>query len=493
MGKIKYDDLSMFRIPADLDGSLSSVSQPTPPVKKLADKSAIHSEERSFRKINKAGEYQMQQPMIFPTSFKKSFPARQKRQKKEDFLRPVDENIDTANAEARPPDKADESLRNKVEENLFRKQAQEQANEITPIYTDEEELITDSSAENHGLRGKDVDDGLLIRGDYNQAAAFSTSGLNSKTIGDSSSENYYTDEGIGILGRAEDKNKAVVPEINSSLNRPDDEAQTKLNDEIEDQLPVDTAVEYEKAHPRSGCYVLHALVAAFANGMTSRVERLAEIIVKVQPAGVTLNHCTNNGMTPLLAALRYGAGIDEVKFLLEQKANVNQKRQHDNWTPLHQAAKSKRWKLFNLLINEYNADVRAVASEFEVSPFLELMEHCADDSNTSMEPQHGPEVGVKHTATHAAKLLLGAKADVNERNVKRETALMFACKAGNLEMVKLLVRNKCYLCNYKCVLECEQKWHRPLTDLMHQGAGKFCSDRPAGQAVHAYLHHVGCK
>jgi len=249
------------------------------------------------------------------------------------------------------------------------------------------------------------------------------------------------------------------------------------------------------------------LIAAFANGsrhdINLNIPRLVEIINKVHPAGVTLDSCANSGMTPLFAAIRYGAELDTVRYLLAAHADVNWKRRHDGCTPLHQAMRSRRWKMVPVLVEEFNADISARTLGEQVTPFFELCQY-ADELSPAWKiaeivraaeafcgsSRKGKGVGSVETArqnkSKAVKI-------VNEKNLDGLTCLMCACRAGNLALVQFLVKNGAYLCDKKCMGVCEVSWHRPAVDTLHNSANGYCSGNSNGQKVHAFLHHVGCK
>ena len=97
-----------------------------------------------------------------------------------------------------------------------------------------------------------------------------------------------------------------------------------------------------------------------------------------------------NGDTLLFHALRYGAGIEIVKFLVEQGADVN-KPDGNGWTPLHTAASICSKEVVDLLLTN-NADINAKNPRGDTPLHVAMHDRSVDAANSLIK--RGAEIGV---------------------------------------------------------------------------------------------------
>lgn len=152
----------------------------------------------------------------------------------------------------------------------------------------------------------------------------------------------------------------------------------------------------------SGLYIVSAASAG-----------LKDYVQKFIKSGVDVNTRSASGNTALISAARYGYD-DTVKLLLKNKADINAKNKAGE-SALISAIKNKKGKTAALLI-----------------------ESGSDKSEYILAMLFSAYYGV----TDAAKALHKKGVEIDCRDDSGRTPLMFACTAGQLEMVKFLVENK---------------------------------------------------
>lgn len=178
---------------------------------------------------------------------------------------------------------------------------------------------------------------------------------------------------------------------------------------------------------------VRALIAAGANvnagdssGVTplmlaARAESL-ELVKALLHAGAVVDAKDNQGQTALMHVVsesNYRDSTTEVvSELLQSKAHFNAV-DHSGRTPLMMAAKTGYGKLVQLLL----ASGASVNAQDAVGQSALL--HAAGESG--------------YSTSEAIKLLLAAKANVNDVNHRKQTALMLAALRGNLESVTMLI------------------------------------------------------
>ncbi|CAD7969795.1 unnamed protein product [Amoebophrya sp. A25] len=267
-----------------------------------------------------------------------------------------------------------------------------------------------------------------------------------------------------------------------------------------------------------------------------------------------VNVATLGGLTPLLAAVKFGAPVAIVEALVARGADVLHQRPGDEWTVLHQAAAQRRYHLIPLLLR-LGADPRLRAGG-RGTALLELCRHCPaeprepkrrvprpgedrrETSEKSGNNQDGAQrqqkrgaLGQHYAAVDASGALRSIldwyahknssqsnaatregdtsktgdtrrrnlarisspEEAVNERDNEGNTPLMFAALTDNFPLVKLLVERKALLCRDRCTRECDQKWHRPLVNMHHRSAVDCCAGSAIGLDIFSFLDHLGTK
>ncbi|MFP3030404.1 MAG: ankyrin repeat domain-containing protein, partial [Wolbachia sp.] len=150
----------------------------------------------------------------------------------------------------------------------------------------------------------------------------------------------------------------------------------------------------------------------------------------------------------LLAAVQ-DAGLNEVKDLINQKANINAKDMY-GWTPLHFAASRNKLSVVEFLFNN-NANINAkdvygntplhVAAQY--SSNLEIVKFLLDKdisginniTNNGWTPLH---VAIQGNKLNTVELLLGRGADIEVRDIYNQTSLDLATRKGYLDIAGIL-------------------------------------------------------
>ncbi|WP_341814526.1 ankyrin repeat domain-containing protein [Wolbachia endosymbiont (group A) of Dendrolimus pini] len=150
----------------------------------------------------------------------------------------------------------------------------------------------------------------------------------------------------------------------------------------------------------------------------------------------------------LLAAAQ-NADINEVKDLINQKANINAKDMY-GWTPLHFAASRNKLSVVEFLFNN-NANINAkdvygntplhVAAQY--SSNLEIVKFLLDKdisginniTNNGWTPLH---VAIQGNKLNTVELLLGRGADIEVRDIYNQTSLDLATRKGYLDIAGIL-------------------------------------------------------
>ncbi len=150
----------------------------------------------------------------------------------------------------------------------------------------------------------------------------------------------------------------------------------------------------------------------------------------------------------LLAAVQ-DAGLNEVKDLINQKANINAKDMY-GWTLLHFAASRDKLSVVEFLFNN-NANINAkdvygntplhVAAQYSSS--LEIVKFLLDKdisginniTNNGWTPLH---VAIQGNKLNTVELLLGRGADIEVRDIYNQTSLDLATRKGYLDIAGIL-------------------------------------------------------
>ena len=173
-----------------------------------------------------------------------------------------------------------------------------------------------------------------------------------------------------------------------------------------------------------------------------------DMVKELVQAGAEVNAIAGNGRTPIFYAASRGKA-STVSFLLEKKALLNLSDK-DGFTPLHCAASSGNFALVKFLVNK-KANFAATAKDgtttlISGAKYPEIVKFLADKlPNVNGVDKDGNSVlhlcaGTADVET-IQKLLLK---DANESlaNKKGETPILFAARAGNVEMVRRLLALK---------------------------------------------------
>ncbi|WP_338406603.1 ankyrin repeat domain-containing protein [Wolbachia endosymbiont (group A) of Longitarsus flavicornis] len=150
----------------------------------------------------------------------------------------------------------------------------------------------------------------------------------------------------------------------------------------------------------------------------------------------------------LLAAVQ-NAGLNEVKDLINQKANINAKDMY-GWTPLHFAASRDKLSVVEFLFNN-NANIKAkdvygntplhvaaqYSSNLEIVKFLldKDISGINDITNNGWTPLH---VAIQGNKLNTVELLLGRGADIEVRDIYNQTSLDLATRKGYLDIAGIL-------------------------------------------------------
>ncbi len=221
----------------------------------------------------------------------------------------------------------------------------------------------------------------------------------------------------------------------ADINAEDDHGFTALiyacyngNTDIVKML-IDAGANIEK---RCKHYECTSLIYAAGQGHTNTVSLLID-------AGADINALSGLGHTALISASKEGH-TDIVKLLINAGADVNfrgsyrqdqPRHRHCDDTALMTAAFFGKADIVKLLI-ENGADVNIYD---RVSKDTALM--CACDNGYYCV--RGKRVEYEHKKTASARLILKAGADINARDVDGYTALMHACRNGQIDIVKFLI------------------------------------------------------
>ena len=170
-----------------------------------------------------------------------------------------------------------------------------------------------------------------------------------------------------------------------------------------------------------------------------------DMVKDLVQAGAEVNAIAENGRTPVFYAAERGKA-STVNFLLEKKAEINL-ADKDGLTPLHLAAASGNVALVKFLVSK-KANFAATANDGTTvliagAKYPEIVKFLADKMpNVNGVDKDGNSV--LHLCAETAdeetvrKLLYySAKEDLPNR--KGETPILFAARAGNVDMVKRLL------------------------------------------------------
>ncbi|WP_375316208.1 ankyrin repeat domain-containing protein [Wolbachia endosymbiont (group A) of Colletes cunicularius] len=150
----------------------------------------------------------------------------------------------------------------------------------------------------------------------------------------------------------------------------------------------------------------------------------------------------------LLAAVQ-DAGLNEVKDLINQKANINAKDMY-GWTPLHFAASRDKLSVVEFLFNN-NANVKTkdvygntplhvaaqYSSNLEIVKFLldKDVSGINDITNNGWTPLH---LAIQGNKLNTVELLLDRGADIEVRDIYNQTSLDLATRKGYLDIAGIL-------------------------------------------------------
>lgn len=170
--------------------------------------------------------------------------------------------------------------------------------------------------------------------------------------------------------------------------------------------------------------------------------------------GAQLDQPNKKGSFPLYVAVKNNA-IDIVKLLLKAGAYINQSC--TGTTPFMLAANLGHLEI-ELLLIEFNADVKLI-SHHDTFPLYEAVKNndagiarqlieAGADINQSYEGTTPLMLAAELGYLEIAQLLIAFNADVRLTNTYGRTALHIAASCGQLDIVKLLFKQKAYLSWY---------------------------------------------
>ncbi|MBR3688124.1 MAG: ankyrin repeat domain-containing protein [Lentisphaeria bacterium] len=170
-----------------------------------------------------------------------------------------------------------------------------------------------------------------------------------------------------------------------------------------------------------------------------------DMVKDLVQAGAEVNAVAENGRTPIFYAAERGKA-STVNFLLEKKAEVNL-ADKNGITPLHCAASSGNVALVKFLVSK-KANFAATANDGNTvliagAKYPEIVKFLADKMpNVNGVDKDGNSVLHLCAATadeETIRKLLYYSAKEDLPNKKGETPILFAARAGNVEMVKRLL------------------------------------------------------
>ena len=203
----------------------------------------------------------------------------------------------------------------------------------------------------------------------------------------------------------------------------------------------------------------------------SRVATLIRTIIAIKPfhdefkrlnAGsvdpseeASLNVADENGYTPLMIATYKEGNTENVRLLLEAKANPNTPNEKTGSTPLILVAQDGHTEIVRLLLaaeanpnapNKQTGNTPLIlALQYGHTEIVRLLLEAKANSNMSNEKTGNTPltIAAKNGHTESVRLLLAAKAKPNTHNEKTgSTPLILAVSAGDLESVRLLLEAK---------------------------------------------------
>ena len=194
-----------------------------------------------------------------------------------------------------------------------------------------------------------------------------------------------------------------------------------------------------------GGYHTTPLHAAIAKGNFE----IAELLIKY---GADVDALDREGWSALHTVSRSGR-LDNLRFLLEHRADVNVVRQgpreDHGWTPLHVASRHGRVKVVQFLLG-HQADVHACNHENQTA--LHLASQHGDPELMRLLIDHGAKCDAKdeddetplflasrNGRVKATQLLLARHATVDHRDWQKRTPLHAASENGHVDIVRLLL------------------------------------------------------